>query len=164
MERRSSDLYYIEGSVVRKRETAVPRRYEEPKRAPKRAPQKRTKTYTKAARKAENSKGFDLRYTLLLSVMFIVMIISCVIMLTVQGSVETKERQIENLQEELQSLQADNSAYENSLNNMYSLEDIYSIATGELGMVYSQNGQIRYYESAEGDYVKQYGDVPKTSY
>ena len=157
---RTSDLYYIEGSVVRKRETAVPKRRVEPQRAPQRRP----KTYKKAARKAENSKGFDLRYTLLLSVMFIVMIISCVIMLTVQGSVETKERKIENLQEELQSLQADNSAYENSLNNMYSLEDIYSIATGELGMVYSQNGQIRYYESAEGDYVKQYGDVPKTSY
>ena len=66
----------------------------------------------------------------LLSLMFIVMIISCVIMLTVQGSVETKERKIENLLEELQSLQADNSASENSLNNMYSLEDIYSIATG----------------------------------
>jgi cell division protein FtsL len=157
---RSSDLYYIDGSVVRKRETAVPKRRVEPARVPQRRP----KTYKKAARKAENSKGFDLRYTLLLSVMFVVMIVSCVIMLTVQGSVETKERKIENLQEELQSLQADNSAYENSLNNMYSLEDIYSIATGELGMVYSQNGQIRYYESAEGDYVKQYGDVPKTSY
>lgn len=157
---RSSDLYYIDGSVVRKRETAVPKRRVEPVRVPQRRP----KTYKKAARKAENSKGFDLRYTLLLSVMFVVMIVSCVIMLTVQGAVETKERKIENLQEELQSLQADNSAYENSLNNMYSLEDIYSIATGELGMVYSQNGQIRYYESAEGDYVKQYGDVPKTSY
>ena len=160
MSTRPSDLYYVEGSVVRKRETAVPRRREEPQRVPKR----RSKTYKKAARKAENSKGFDLRYTLLLSVMFIVMIVSCVIMLTVQGAVETKERDIESLQEEIQSLQADNAAYENSLNNMYSLEDIYDIATGELGMVYSHNGQIRYYDSEEGDYVKQYGDVPKSSY
>ncbi|MCR5543242.1 MAG: cell division protein FtsL, partial [Eubacterium sp.] len=60
-------------------------------------------------------------------------------------------------------VQADNSAYENSLNNMYSLEDIYTIATNELGMVYSQNGQIVYYEQEQGDYVKQYSDVPATS-
>ena len=90
-------------------------------------------------------------------------ILSCVIMLTVQGSVENKERKIESLQEEIQDMEADNTAYENKLNSMYSLEDVYNIATGELGMVYSENGSIIYYENEQGDYVKQYGDVPKTA-
>ena len=56
-----------------------------------------------------------------------------------------------------------NAAFENKLNSMYSLEDVYTIATGELGMVYSENGQIRYYENEQGDYVKQYSDVPETT-
>ena len=47
---------------------------------------------------------------------------------------------------------------------MYSLEDVYTIATSELGMVYSENGQIRYYENEQGDYVKQYSDVPETTH
>ena len=156
---RASDLYYTEGSVVRKREWIEPEREYEERKARK----KKSRTYKKAARQAQNSKGFDLRYTLVLSLMFVVMIASCVIMLTVQGSVEERQSRIETLQEELQSVQADNAAYEDSLNNMYSLEDNYSSATSELGMVYSQNGQIRYYESEEGDYVKQYGDVPRTT-
>jgi hypothetical protein len=45
---------------------------------------------------------------------------------------------------------------------MYSLDDIYKVATRELGMVYSQNGQIIRYDKQEDDYVKQYSDVPKT--
>ena len=119
-------------------------------------------TYRKSAEKAEKSLGFDLGYMLVLSFMLILMIVSCVVMLSVQGNVETKEKNIESLQRQLESVQADNDAYEDSLNNMYSMDDIYTIATGELGMIYSQNGQIIRYEKQEDDYVKQYSDVPKT--
>ena len=157
---RANEKYYIEGSVVRRREQAFPD-YE--RRVVRPVPKKKTKTYRKAARKAENSLGFDRAYTAVLSIMVIVMIAACVVMLTVQSNVEKKEKNIESLQRQLQQVQADNSAYENSLNNMYSLEDIYTIATNELGMVYSQNGQIVYYEQEPGDYVKQYSDVPATS-
>ena len=90
MATKTNELYYIDGSVVRKREVAAPKREERRRQAPA----KRTKTYAKAARKAENSKAFDLRYTIVLSIMFIVMIVSCVIMLNVQENVETKEKNI----------------------------------------------------------------------
>ena len=43
---------------------------------------------------------------------------------------------------------------------MYTLDDIYNVATNELGMVYAKKGQIIYYDSANEDYVKQYQDVP----
>ena len=153
--------YYIEeGGAVRKIQV-VP----EPRRREADRPRRRkaNRTYSKAAKKAEQSKGFDLRYTLVLATMLVMVIISCVIMLAVQGSVESKERKIESIQQEIQDIQADNAAYENKLESMYSLDDIYTIATNELGMVYSQNGSIIYYEDAKYDYVKQYGDVPKTT-
>ncbi|SNU05256.1 Septum formation initiator [Lachnospiraceae bacterium] len=153
---RARDMYYVDGSTVRKVEVPAPERVKRPVRT------KKTKTYRKAAVKAENSLGFDMGYMIVLSVMLILMIASCVVMLSVQGNIETKESNIESLQRELESVQADNDAFEDSLNNMYSLDDIYKVATSELGMVYSQNGQIIRYDKQEDDYVKQYSDVPKT--
>ena len=155
MARNPREMYYIDGSTVRK---VKPDR----ERVQRPARRKRSRTYEKAAVTAESSLGFDMGYMLVLSVMLIVMIVSCVVMLSVQGNVEHKERNIESLQRELESVQADNDAYEDSLNNMYSLDDIYKIATGELGIVKTKNGQIIHYEKEDGDYVKQYSDVPKT--
>ena len=65
------------------------------------------------------------------------------------------------MQLEIQDLQANNAAYAASLENKYSLNHIYDVATKDLGMVYSQKGQIVYYESANEDYVKQMRDVPE---
>ena len=152
---RVRDMYYVDGSTVRK---LAP----EPERVIRPERRRKSKTYRKAAAKAENSLGFDMGYMIVLSLMLIIMIVSCFIMLSVQGNMETKEKNIESLQRELESVQAENNAYEDALNNMYSLDDIYKVATNELGMVYSQNGQIIQYEKEEGDYVKQYTDVPKT--
>ncbi len=156
MARRSS--YVVEGNTVRHYSYAEPVRRERPAERPQ--PKKRVVTYPKAAKKAENSLSFDMRYTVVVCITLLCMIASCIIMLYVQGKVEAREKNIESLQSELQVVQADNSAYENSLNNMYAMEDIYKIATSELGMVYSQTGQIVYYDQANGDYVKQYEDVP----
>ncbi len=153
-------MYYTEGSVVRKRDVYVA----EPARRPEHRPDvyRKPKTYKKAAEKAQKSLGFDGSYMVLVSVMMIVMIVSCVVMLKIQSDVTVSERRILSLQNQLQTIQSDNLAYENSLNNMYSLEEIYNVATGELGMVYSQNGQVIYYESSQDDYVTQYRDVPET--
>ncbi len=153
-------MYYTEGSVVRKRDVYMA----EPARRPQQRPdvQRRPKTYKRAAEKAERSLGVDGAYMVMVSVMMIIMIISCVVMLKIQSDVTVSERRIISLQNQLQTIQSDNIAYENSLNNMYSLEEIYNVATGELGMVYSQNGQVIYYESSQDDYVTQYKDVPET--
>ena len=159
----ASRKYYIEeGGAVRKVE-AFPKRERVRRPEPARKKKRASKTYKKAAKEAQKSAGFDLKYTLILAVMVLAVVVSCVVMLSVQSSVESKEKRIESLQEELQDIQADNAAFENKLNSMYSLEDVYTIATGELGMVYSENGQIRYYENEQGDYVKQYSDVPETT-
>ncbi len=154
------DMYY-DGNAARRYEVS-PRRYYEDEPEVRRPARRGRVSYRKAARIAEESRGFDFRYMAVLVLMFLMVVAACVVMITVQTSVESKERSIDSLRESLQSIEADNSAHENKLDSMYSLEDIYTIATGELGMVYSQNGQIIYYEQENGDYVKQYNDVPKT--
>lgn len=154
--------YYTEGSTARQIEYD----YAEPARRERRVTRERERSaevpriHSGAARQAEKSLAFDARYMAIVITMVLFMAAACTVMLVLQTKVSEQESNIESLQIQIQDVQADNSAYENSLENMYSLDDIYNIATGELGMVYSQNGQIIYYDNADGDYVKQYGDVP----
>lgn len=164
-----SRRYYIDGSTVRKREyaEAAPRRreYAEPRRREKEyevpVRRKRPVTYHKAAVKAEKSLAFDLKYTMFLTVAMVIMLVACVNMLRIQGKVEKQQKNIQSLQLQIQTIEDDNAALEDSLKNMYTLDDIYDIATSQLGMVYAQKGQIVYYESADEDYVNQYHDVPE---
>lgn len=149
---------YISGS-------AAPQPEREPEQRPVRRAKQKTRelhTYAPAARKARKALAFDLRYTAVLTVVLLVMVISCVVMLIEQEKVSETENKLNSLQTRLESVQADNASFENSLNDKYSLKEIYDIATNKLGMVYSQNGQIVYYDNAEGDYVKQYENVPSS--
>ena len=161
---RSAGRYYEDGSAARQyQEEAVPvrkKRRQEEVRPRKRKNQKR-KTYEKAAIIAARSVSFDLGYTVLITIALVATFISLAWMVSMQGKIEGQQEHVASLQSQLMEKQADNAAYEDELNNMYSLDDIYKIAVSELGMVYSQKGQIIYYESANEDYVNQFEDVPE---
>lgn len=156
-------MYYIDGSTVRKRDyaEAEPRRREREYEVPVR--RRKSGTYKKAAVQAEKSLAFDLRYTLFLTVSLLVMVAACVNMLRIQGKVDKQQRNVQKLEEQIQTIEADNAAYKDSLDNMYTLDQIYDIAVNQLGMVYAQKGQIVYYDSANEDYVNQYQDVPEAN-
>ncbi len=154
------ELYYIDGSTVRRR--AV-----EPDELPRRRqPQKKKRTvrgnitYPQAAVRAEKSLYFDRGYATVLVIASLIMIFSFAMMTYFQGRVDDQQRNIRIMQNELQELEADNVAFEDSLDSKYSLDHIYKVATSELGMVYSKKGQIVYYDKANEDYVKQVKDVP----
>ncbi|MFR0782925.1 MAG: hypothetical protein ACLSHP_08305 [Coprococcus sp.] len=85
---------------------------------------------------------------------------SSVLMLYLNTKISTQQNNISALEAELEKIEDDNAAHKLRLNNMYTLDDIYNVATNELGMVYAKRGQIIYYDSANEDYVKQYQDVP----
>jgi len=170
------DMYYIDGSTVRKRDYyygAEPeRRRPEPER--KVRPQKpmsperrraieREKAHKrKMQKKAAESVAFNFRYTVFLVTMAVIMVVSCGFMLMMQQKINRQKKEVRQLQSELQVINEDNIAYADSLTNMYTVDDIYTIATKQLGMVYAKKGQIVYYDSANEDYVNQYKDVPET--
>ena len=159
-ERTGKDLYYVDGSVVRRRDSLEPARRVAPKQTPEKKKQ-RIITYPKAAVRAEKSLYFDRGYLVVLMMAALIMIASLGVMVYLQGKVDDRERNIRILQYELQEIQSDNTAYADSLESKYSLDKIYEVATKDLGMVYSQKGQIVYYEKANEDYVKQLRDVPE---
>ncbi len=174
------NMYYVDGSTVRKTEYASypARRYEE---EPSRRERRRTLTreeerklakkqknialnrkhHARVAKKAAKSQAFDFAYTAVLVVAFVLMVASCVYMLKLEGKVREQESNITKLSKELDTIKSDNMSYSDSLENMYTLDEIYKIATSELGMVYSTKGQIIYYDSANEDYVTQFEDVPE---
>ena len=160
-ERTERDLYYVDGSVVRRRYSAEPARRREPEQTPAKKKKTRIVTYPKAAVQAEKSLYFDRGYLVVLMLAALIMIASLGVMVYLQGRVDDRERNIRILQYELQEVRSDNSAYADSLESKYSLDKIYEVATKDLGMVYSQKGQIVYYEKANEDYVKQLRDVPE---
>ena len=50
---------------------------------------------------------------------------------------------------------------ETRINTSIDLDNIYKIATEELGMVYANKGQVRMYNKTESEYVRQYEDIPE---
>ena len=153
------NMYYLDGSTVRKIQAEPAPRKQRPAETPKKKQQ--SYTYRKAAVRAEKSLYFDKGYAFVLTAAVIIMIISCFVMLSIQSRVNEQEWNIEQMQEQAQQLEANNIAQEDALESKYSLNQIYDVATKELGMVYSQRGQIVYYEGANEDYVKQMMDVPE---
>ena len=117
-------------------------------------------TYRVSAVKARKSLAFDFKYTLFLAFAMVIMIFSCANMIMMESRIDSKKSKISSLQSEIRDMKADNEAFENSLSDSYTLEEIYNIAVNELGMVYSEKGQIVYYNTANEDYVNQYQDVP----
>ena len=66
------------------------------------------------------------------------------------------------MQEQLADLtEANNTAY-NSAADSVNLETVRDRAMNEMGMVYAAQGTIVEYDSPEGDYVKQYNDIPES--
>ena len=55
----------------------------------------------------------------------------------------------------------DNDALETRINTSIDLDNIYKIATEELGMVYANKDQVRMYNKTESEYVRQYEDIPE---
>ncbi|MBO6162581.1 MAG: hypothetical protein J6O53_04915 [Eubacterium sp.] len=158
-ERRSP--YYVEGSTVYR--AAEPARKQDRRKTAVKKKAPRLVTYPKAAVKAENSLFFDKGYAVVVLIAALIIIASLAVMVRLQGKVDDQERNIRILRSELSDIQADNVAFEDSLDSKYSLDYIYQVATKDLGMVYSQKGQIVYYDRAREDYVKQMHDVPEAN-
>lgn len=161
-ERTGRNMYYVEGSTVRKIDTAPEREYV-PERRRKAAPERQERRERRVNAKVDRALAFDMRYTVFVVSSVLIMVCACLMMLYMESKINAQQRNINNMEAQLENIENDNAAYEMSLKNMYTLDDIYDVAANELGMVYAKKGQIVYYESANEDYVTQYQDVPEAN-
>ena len=83
-------------------------------------------------------------------------------MLKLMADVKEGKNEVSTLQSQLNEQLNVNAEYSLGLDSMTDLDEIYKIATTELGMVYSKPGQTVYYPQNSDDYVIQYKNVPET--
>lgn len=160
-------VYYTDGTAARQMHTSPARRVYEPERpapsrrvSPQQRPQERQKVKRRVTAQTKKTLAFSAGYMMFMVCMVGLVVGSCVLMLYMNTKISTQQNNISALESELEKIQDDNAAHKLRLNNMYTLDDIYNVATNELGMVYAKKGQIIYYDSADEDYVKQYQNVP----
>ena len=104
----------------------------------------------------------ELRHGLFLSFAVICAVGLCFVMLKLMADVKEGKNEVSTLQSQLNEQLNVNAEYSSGLDSMTDLDEIYKIATTELGMVYSKPGQTVYYPQNSDDYVIQYKNVPET--
>lgn len=165
--------YYIDGSTVRKLDyyaaeparRAVPDEMPKPQVRPKKPaanPNTRTKTKTNTAKRIKDRRWVDdFKHGFGMICAAAVVVCLCFYILKLSADVKDGKNKIANLRTQLNAQLDENAEYSSGLDSMVNLEEIYNIATNELGMVYSEPGQTVYYSQSNDDYVVQYKDVPE---
>lgn len=146
---------YQYGSAVRKLQT-VPevhtyeheRRIEEQERRQRR-------------REIRRNNRVNLVYTTVLAICATAVFAICYQYLNLQSDIKTNSTAVVELQNQLNSLKAENNSHESEINAGIDYNAIYDTAVNELGMVYPGRSQVIGYDSKESEYVKQYKDISK---
>ena len=126
--------------------------------------QPRGQHQVRKARKAQHREErslINLPYVLILSVAGIAAVFICCSYLRLQSSITTSLNNIERYETQLANMKNENDALESRINTSMNLDDVYRVATKELGMVYAHKDQIITYDKTESEYVRQYGDIPE---
>ncbi|MBS5283497.1 MAG: septum formation initiator family protein [Clostridiales bacterium] len=157
--RRQGNIRYIEGAAAPKL-APVPERP-----APQRKKKPSSGTSVRAShqirRNQERAMYMDLPYIILLTIASVCTLYLCITYLHVQSSITARMHNIELQEAKLERLKAENDALETNINTSIDLNEIYEIATKELGMVYAKKDQVLLYDKTESEYVRQYEDIPE---
>lgn len=148
---------YIQGNVVRKIE---PKQNEHQQKEHERQQKQRKKTSYKIRRNQEKALQMNLPYLMILLMASCCTLFICINYLQVQTTMTRRMDNIKKLEQDLDSLKAENDILQTRNNTAVDLDYIYRVATEELGMVYAGKDQVRMYHQTESEYVRQYEDIP----
>lgn len=122
---------------------------------------KNVKKHHRIRRNQERAMYMDLPYVIMLTLASICTLYLCVNYLHLQSAITARMHNIEAMEEKLEKIRTENDALETSINTSIDLNEIYEIATKELGMVYAKKDQVLLYDKTESEYVRQYEDIPE---
>jgi len=147
--------YYVDGNVVRKVETSVP------KKAPKTSSGEVAKTNRMIRKNRERALSMDLPYLVVMSAAVAVMLFLCVNYIAIQSKLTSTIKQTQKNESNLEKLRNENDSMENMIATYVDLDHIYDVATNKLGMIYARKNQVITYEKTESEYVRQFEDIPR---
>ncbi len=161
MEEKTRISYYVEGNTVRP--LASPYWEPIPQEQPV-APQTQERSKKRVGYQTRKNRAAHRRMGIV-SLVFLATLTGLVCLACV-GYVQAKAQTIaarktmETLESTWQTLKAENNALQVKLDASVDLEEIYRVATEELGMIYPGNDQVIYYDKTESGYVRQNADIP----
>ena len=148
---------YIDGNVIRHVQ-AVPQ-----KRTDRRSmmqERRREEAQVQAKRTRERALRMNVPYVSFLTAVSIATVFVCVNFLQLQAQGISYRNQIASLESQLTELKlANDNAYEETLSSV-DMEEVKRIAVNDLGMTYADEGQIITYSNQDGDYIRQYAEIP----
>lgn len=100
-----------------------------------------------------------LAYTVVVALACTCILLGAVTFVHAKTSITKQTKELVLVQNELDSIKAENKALQTELSTRTDLETIKSRAK-ELGMVKAGKGQIIYYEQSDSEYVRQKEDIP----
>lgn len=142
---------YVDGTAVRKIAPSQERR-----------PQDRQTVRTSSATKKnrERALAMNLGYVLFLTAAAIITVFMCVNFLQLQAQGTRLQKEVTALETQLDAAILENDADYNRIMTGVDMEHVKNVAMNELGMVYAKKSQIVTYEAQNGDYVRQYAEIP----
>lgn len=130
-------------------------------REERQAQQRRLHAQQRRLRAQQRALRMDLPLVVMLTVAAIAMMVICLNYLQVQISIAERGAAIQAKEQDLENLRSENDSLENRINTSIDLEEVYRIATEELGMVYANKDQVILYDRTESEYVRQNEDIPE---
>ncbi|MCD7764921.1 MAG: cell division protein FtsL [Lachnospiraceae bacterium] len=144
---------YIDGNTVRKLEV-------QPVSQPKKPQGESGEVSPGIRRNRERALQMNFRYVLFLTAAAVVTVFVCVNFLQLRAVNTLLAEDVASLSAELDSAILDNDSEYNRVINSVDLEHVKEVATNELGMQQATSDQIVTYEVEDGDYVRQYSEIP----
>ena len=111
-------------------------------------------------RYAKRKPAISLGYAAFAVICTGLMIMMLVNMMGAGRSMRMAKARAEAARQELQTIQEQNESLMNSLNRPVDLSAVFTVATGQMGMVVADEEHIVYYESKAADSVTQYESIP----
>lgn len=110
-------------------------------------------------RRLEESKSMSLAAFVVFAIAVVVMLHLCAGYIQARSAVTSLSKEVVEKETEYNELKAKNDSNLKEVESSINLQNIYSIATRDLGMVFANNNQIVTYDSSESAYVRQYEDI-----
>lgn len=146
---------YVDGNTVRKlNHSTSPKRKVSDRQLNERRQQQ-------VRRNQQKALSMDAPFLLVLIIASVCTLTLCFNYIRLQTSITSRISDIEAKEQTLDALKSENDALQNSIDTSIDLDEVYRIATQELGMIYAGRDQVITFDKTESEYVRQYEDIPK---
>jgi len=112
-------------------------------------------------RRLEKSVGINIKTCALFVSVVAVMLVFCINYLKVRADVTKLSKEVAEKETEVNNLKTKNDSVLKEVESKVDLQEIYKVATKDLGMVFVDKNRVIKYKGNESAYVEQYEDLPE---